>query len=237
MLQKVAFEHLGGADHGWLQARHHFSFARYYNPERMGFGLLRVVNDDIVAPHTGFDTHPHRDMEIITYVRSGAISHRDSEGNEGRTAAGDVQVMSAGSGVFHSEYNHEDEPVNLYQIWIIPDKSGVQPRWESRAFPKEPVTQLIPLVSGRSEDLAAGALMMHQDATIYGGRLRAATAITQPLKHQAYLLVSEGAVRLSDGTELTKGDAAEVTDVAQLQLEALSDAELLVIDVPATYIH
>ena len=120
MIQPIFYDQLGQANFGWLAAKHHFSFGQYHDSQRMGFGKLRVINDDIIKPHSGFDTHPHRDMEIITYVRQGAISHKDSRGNSGRTEAGDVQVMSAGTGIFHSEHNHEDVDTNLYQIWIEP---------------------------------------------------------------------------------------------------------------------
>jgi redox-sensitive bicupin YhaK (pirin superfamily) len=139
MIKIYPYDSLGHADHGWLNARHHFSFASYQNPDRMKFGLLRVINDDIIAANSGFATHPHQNMEIITYVRSGAITHKDSKGNEGRTGAGDIQVMSAGSGIEHSEYNLENEETNLYQIWIIPNKLGVKPRWDAKEFPKDPV--------------------------------------------------------------------------------------------------
>jgi redox-sensitive bicupin YhaK (pirin superfamily) len=135
MLAHYQFDALGGADHGWLKAKHHFSFASYHDPQKMSFGELLVINDDIIAPHTGFDTHPHRDMEIITYVRRGAISHKDSTGNEGRTTSGNVQVMSAGTGIFHSEFNHEDEDTNIYQIWIKPRSRGHCPAMGHRRIP------------------------------------------------------------------------------------------------------
>ena len=231
MITVYPFEKLGEANHGWLHARHHFSFADYREPKRMGFGALRVINDDIIKAGSGFGTHPHRDMEIITYVRKGAISHKDSQGNEGRTGAGDVQVMSAGTGVAHSEFNRETEDTNLYQIWIMPRENGLPPRWEAREFPKEPVTDaLIPLASGRDEDIEDGALMIYQDAAIYGGRLKAGTSLSHPVKYQAYILVSEGEMGIN-GHRLKKGDGAEVTD-SGLNLTALTDAEVLVIDVP-----
>ena len=130
------FVGLGKARFGWLNASHHFSFGQYHDPARMGVGPLRVWNDDEIAPHTGFDPHPHRDMEIITYVRQGAITHQDSLGNEGRTEAGDVQVMSAGTGIRHAEYNREDGETRIFQIWIIPRTPGLAPRWGQKAFPK-----------------------------------------------------------------------------------------------------
>ena len=146
MLAHYQFDALGGADHGWLKAKHHFSFASYHDPQKMSFGELLVINDDIIAPHTGFDTHPHRDMEIITYVRRGAISHKDSTGNEGRTTSGNVQVMSAGTGIFHSEFNHEDEDTNIYQIWIKPRSRGIAPRWDTAEFPRAPAHNALALL-------------------------------------------------------------------------------------------
>jgi redox-sensitive bicupin YhaK (pirin superfamily) len=232
MISIYPYENLGGANHGWLNAKHHFSFARYHNPNRMGFGTLRVINDDIVQAGTGFDTHPHRDMEIITYVRSGAITHRDSQNNEGRTAAGDVQVMSAGTGVFHSEYNLEEENTNLYQIWIEPAQKAVAPRWEARQFPKTPVKDaLVPLVSGRDADLERGALFIHQDAAIHGGQLRKDAEIRHRLTYMGYVLASQGEILLN-GHPLKKGDGAEITDEHDVVITALTDAEVLVIDVP-----
>ena len=232
MITRYPFETLGHADHGWLNARHHFSFARYYNPERLGFGRLLVINDDRIAAHRGFSPHPHDNMEIITYVRAGAISHEDSMGNAGRTAAGDVQVMSAGTGVVHGEFNREAEETTLYQIWIEPNARNVAPRWDSKAFPKEPVTDALPLlVSGMPEHAERGALFIHQDAAIYGGRLRAGTTVTQPIKHQAYVLASLGSVKLGDMT-LQQGDGAEITGDAAVTITALGDAEVLLIDVP-----
>lgn len=225
---------LGTADYGWLKARYHFSFANYHNPARTGFGVLRVINDDIVKAGAGFDTHPHRDMEIITYVRRGAISHRDSVGNEGRTAAGDVQVMSAGRGVYHSEYNHESEDTSLYQIWITPNERGVEPRWDARAFPKQEVKDQLPaLVSGRAEHAQSGALFIYQDAAIYGGRLAAGTSVQQPIVHQAYLLVSDGEIEVM-GTRMVAGDGAEVRQQPLLDIRAITPAEVVVIDVPQT---
>jgi redox-sensitive bicupin YhaK (pirin superfamily) len=232
MITVYPFEKLGHADHGWLNARHHFSFARYFNPERTAFGTLRVINDDRVAAGKGFSTHPHNNMEIITYVRQGAITHRDSMGNEGRTGAGDVQVMSAGSGVFHSEHNLEQVDTTLYQIWIEPNEKNVTPRWDAQAFPKTPVETALPvLVSGQSEHASTEALYIHQDAAIYGGRLSAGTTITQPVKHQAYVLASAGSFSIN-GQLLNQGDGAEITDEKMVTITAVDDAEILVIDVP-----
>ena len=232
MITVYPYETLGHADHGWLDARHHFSFARYWNPKRTEFGTLRVINDDKEESGKGFGAHPHDNMEIITYVRQGAITHKDSMGNTGRTGAGDVQVMSAGTGVFHSEYNLEQEDTRLYQIWIEPNKEGVTPRWEAKAFPKAQVEDALSvLVSGRTEHEGTGALFIHQDAAIYGGRLKAGKSVTQAIKHQAYVLASEGSFTVN-GTLLKKGDGAEVVGEKTLTITAASDAEILVIDVP-----
>lgn len=228
MITIYPYEKLGHADHGWLNAHYHFSFSTYRNPDRVGFGKLLVINDDIVAPGKGFETHSHRDMEIITYVRRGAITHRDSQNNEGRTEAGDVQVMSAGTGIQHSEFNLEDEETNLYQIWIEPKELGVKPRWEAWEFPKEAGNDgLTLLVSGDND----APLFIHQDAKIYAGRVKKDTEISQKIKHQAYVLASEGELEI-DGKPLKKGDGAEVSGQDSITLKATSDAEVLVIDVP-----
>ena len=232
MIKVYPYETLGHADHGWLDARHHFSFARYWNPERTEFGVLRVINDDKVAAGKGFGSHPHDNMEIITYVREGGITHKDSMGNEGRTGAGDVQVMSAGTGVFHSEYNLESEDTRLYQIWIEPSEKNVAPRWKAKAFPKAPVTGSLPvLVSGQPQHAGKDALFIHQDAAIYGGTLTKGTTLEQTVKHQAYVLASVGSFTVN-GKTLKQGDGAEVVGEDTLSITALSDAEILVIDVP-----
>jgi len=156
MIESVPFESLGRMDIDWLKARYHFSFANYFDPKRLGFGPLRVVNDDTILPHSGFDPHGHRDMEIITYVRKGAISHADSFGNEGRIEAGDVQVMSAGTGILHAEYNREPAPTQIFQIWIEPAEHGLPPRWETRQFPRADRSgELVALASGRPGDAAS----------------------------------------------------------------------------------
>ncbi len=233
MITVYPYDKLGHANHGWLDARHHFSFARYWNESRMGFGDLRVINDDIIAANKGFGAHPHDNMEIITYVRKGAISHKDSEGNAGRTAAGDVQVMSAGSGIQHAEFNAENESTSLYQIWILPNEQNVKPRWDAREFPKTPVTDSLPLlVSGQKEHEGKGALFIHQDAAIYGGNLTKGTSLKQTIKHQAYILASVGSFSIN-GEVLNQGDGAEITGEKTFEITALTDAEILVIDVPA----
>ena len=228
MITHYPHANLGHANHGWLDARHHFSFASYQDPDRQQFGVLRVINDDVIKAGAGFDTHPHRNMEIITYVREGAITHRDSNGNVGRTVAGDVQVMSAGTGVFHSEFNLESQDTNIFQIWIEPDQLDVKPRWDSYKFPKEPTADsLMLLVSGDGD----APLSIHQDALIYAGYLIEGTELTHPIKHQAYVLVSEGSVEL-EGRLLNKGDGLEVAELSFINMKALSDTRVLVIDVP-----
>lgn len=233
MIKTYRYEELGHANHGWLNARHHFSFADYYNPERMGFGALRVINDDIIKAGAGFDTHPHKDMEIITYVREGAITHRDSHGNLGRTEAGNVQVMSAGTGIFHSEFNLESEDTRLYQIWIEPNRTGVQPRWDAKEFPaKEHEDRLSLLVSGDGR----APLQIHQDATIHAGRISAGNKLGHSIKHQAYLLVSRGVLTI-DGRKLKQGDGAEIRNLETFELAAQTDADVLIIDVPELARH
>jgi quercetin 2,3-dioxygenase len=232
MIRVYPYDNLGSADHGWLKARYHFSFSDYRNPDRMRFGKLRVINDDIVKAGHGFDMHPHDNMEIITFVRSGAISHKDSAGNEGRTVAGDVQVMSAGSGIKHSEFNLEEEDTNLYQIWIFPRERDVDPRWETTAFSKRQTKEILPLlVSGRKEDEGKGALFIHQDASIYGGQMAAGQDITQPIQDQAYMLISKGEVEV-DGQLARKGDGIEITQQKSVTLKALDNSEVILIDVP-----
>ena len=236
MIDVRPFNTLGHAEFGWLDAHHHFSFGQYMDQSRMGWGALRVWNDDTISPFTGFDPHGHRDMEIVTYVRKGAITHRDSQGNVGRTEAGDVQVMSAGTGIYHSEFNMESEDISLYQIWIFPREKGVKPQWSARTFPREPVNdRLTLLVSGRKADQGTedgkAALPIHQDAAIYGGRLEEGKVLTHALSDQAYILISEGEVEL-DGQTLKKGDGAEVTKADHITITAKTNAEILVIEVP-----
>jgi len=231
MITVFPYETLGQADYGWLKARYHFSFANYHNPKRMSFGTIRVINDDIVKAGAGFDPHPHRDMEIITYVRSGAITHKDSLGHEGRTSAGDVQVMSAGKGIAHAEYNREPVDTTLYQIWIQSKERGIDPRWDATTFPKNPVNDALPLlVSGRDEDKEQKPLYIHADAAIYGGRISKGASVTQNLKKQGYLLVSEGSV-VVDGKTLKKGDGAEITDTKKVTIQSPdAESEILLID-------
>ncbi|MFC7333411.1 pirin family protein [Rhodocista pekingensis] len=235
MIERRAFDSLGSASYGWLDARYHFSFGQYRDPSRVHWGPLRVWNDDAIAAGTGFDPHPHRDMEIITYVRQGAVTHKDALGNEGRTEAGDVQVMSAGTGIVHAEYNREPGETRLFQIWIIPDRAGVAPRWETRHFPKaDRAGELVVLASGRAQDAGSGALTIHQDAALLGATLAAGTTVTHRLGGRlAYLVPATGRLRVN-GVELSARDGAAVRDEPELVIEALEETELLLADLPPT---
>lgn len=230
MIELRPFETLGGANHGWLDAHHHFSFADYHDPARTNWGRLRVWNDDTIAPRTGFPPHPHNDMEIVTYVRKGAITHRDSLGNEGRTEAGDVQVMSAGTGIRHSEYNLEDEETTLFQIWIMPDRRGEKPDWGARPFPKDDrAGRFVTLASGRSGD--DDALPINADARVLGATIKAGDTVsyaTEPGRH-AYLVPATGRVRVGD-VEAKARDGVAVTGLDTITVTALEDAELVLVD-------
>ena len=230
MIERRPFSSLGGADHGWLKARHHFSFANYHDPKRMGWGALRVWNDDEIAPQTGFPPHPHRDMEIITYVREGAITHQDSMGNLGRTEAGDVQVMSAGTGVRHAEYNKEVGRTTLFQIWILPSEAGGAPSWGAKPFPKgDRAGRFVTLASGIAGD--EDVLPIRTDARVLGATLKAgetATYQTAPGRH-AYLVPAVGSVEVN-GVRLETRDGAAIADEPKLTVTALEDAEVVLVD-------
>jgi redox-sensitive bicupin YhaK (pirin superfamily) len=232
MIEIRPFKSLGHADHGWLKDRHHFSFAGYQDPARMGWGRLRVWNDDQIDPQTGFAPHPHRDMEIITYVRQGAITHTDSLGNEGRTEAGDVQVMSAGSGIQHSEYNREDEETRLFQIWIEPTARGGDPRWGAKPFPKgERAGGWAILASGMGGD--EDALMIRADARVAGITLRAGERAEWTLGagRKAYLVPAAGAVEVN-GVAANERDGVAVEAVDTIALTAIRDSEIVLVDTP-----
>ncbi|MEN0075448.1 MAG: pirin family protein [Paracraurococcus sp.] len=233
MIEVRPFKTLGGADHGWLKARHHFSFAGYHDPARMNWGRLRVWNDDEIAAGTGFDPHPHRDMEIVTYVRDGAITHRDSLGNEGRTEAGDVQIMSAGTGVVHSEYNLEPETTRIFQIWIIPDRRGATPNWGAKQFPKASrEAGFEVLASGRPQDAGSGALPLNVDGAVLATTLKAGQSLRQPLAEgrAAYLVPARGAVTVN-GVALGARDGAGIVDEPAIEITAAEDAELVLVEV------
>jgi hypothetical protein len=231
MIEPRRFEALGRADHGWLRARHHFSFAGYHDPARMGWGALRVWNDDEIAPGSGFAPHPHADMEIVTYVREGAITHRDDLGNQGRTAAGDVQVMSAGTGIRHAEHNEEAGLTRLFQIWILPRQRGGAPAWGTRPFPRgERAGRFVALASGLPGD--GEALPIRADARVAGATLRAGEETEYALGagRVAYLVSAAGAVEVN-GVRLAPRDGAAIREEAVLRVRALEDAEVLLVDV------
>ncbi|CAN7577469.1 pirin family protein [Phenylobacterium sp. LjRoot225] len=230
MIEKRPFATLGGADHGWLKARHHFAFAGYYDPARTNWGSLRVWNDDEIAPNSGFPPHPHADMEIITYVREGAITHKDSLGNEGRTEAGDVQVMSAGSGIRHAEYNVEPTTTRIFQIWIQPTGRGGAPTWGARPFPKgDRAGRFVSLASGLPDD--GEALPIRTDARVAGATLKAGETTEYALGEgrHAYLVPAVGAIEVN-GVRLDARDGAAVRDEPVLRITALDDAEVVLVD-------
>jgi hypothetical protein len=229
MIELRPFASLGGAQHGWLDTRHHFSFADYRDPERTHWGRLRVWNDDLIAPGTGFDPHPHQDMEIITYVREGAISHQDSLGNSGRTEAGDVQVMSAGTGIRHAEYNRETVPTRLFQIWIFPDEKGGAPFWDTQPFPKgERAGAFVTLASGIAGD--ADALPIRTQARVLGATLKAGQEAEYRLAgSHAYLVPAAGTVTVN-GIEAAMGDGLAIADERVLHVTAREDAEIVLVD-------
>ncbi|QEY24836.1 pirin family protein [Neisseria animalis] len=232
MIERRPYHQLGAADYGWLDTKYHFSFSNYFNRNRMNWGNLRVWNDDIIAPQSGFDPHPHKEMEIITYVRSGAISHRDSMGNEGRTEAGDVQVMSAGSGVYHAEYNLEDERTTLFQIWILPTMESAkgEPSWGMRLFPKaERAGRFSVLASGIDGD---DALPIRTNARVVGATLKAGDTAEYRFadgSRYGYLVPAEGDVEIN-GIRIEKGDGAAIHGETLISVTALSDAEIVMVD-------
>jgi len=230
MIDIRPFDTLGAANHGWLDAHHHFSFADYYDPKRVNWGNLRVWNDDAIAPKSGFPPHPHSDMEIITYVREGAITHQDSLGNRGRTEAGDVQVMSAGSGITHAEYNLEDETTRLFQIWIVPTTRGGNPSWGARPFPKgDRSGRFVTLASGFAEDNEA--LPIRTDARVLGATLKKGETAEYPLgtDRHAYLVPATGKIEIN-GVLANARDGIAISDTETLTVTALEDAELVMVD-------
>jgi redox-sensitive bicupin YhaK (pirin superfamily) len=230
MIDIRKFATLGHANHGWLNARHHFSFADYHDPARMGWGAIRVWNDDEIAAQSGFPPHPHRDMEIVTYVRSGAITHQDSMGNKGRTMAGDVQVMSAGTGVRHAEYNLEDEATTLFQIWVETGRPGAEPGWGAARFPKADRSgRFVTLASGFDED--EEALKINAAARVMGATLAAgetAELSLDPSRH-AYLVAVDGPVEVN-GVRAEPRDGVAITGEERVAIRALADAEIVLVD-------
>jgi redox-sensitive bicupin YhaK (pirin superfamily) len=228
MIDIRPFATLGHANHGWLDAHHHFSFASYYDPARMGWGRIRVWNDDKIAAKSGFPPHPHRDMEIVTYVRTGAITHQDSLGNKGRTAAGDVQVMSAGRGVTHAEYNLEDEATSLFQIWIETDKPAAEPAWGAMPFPKDSREGKFQLLA--SGDAGDGVLTVNADARVLGATIKAGERIAldaDPARH--LYLVPSGRVTVN-GVAASPRDGVAITGEERVEIHAEDDGELVLVD-------
>jgi redox-sensitive bicupin YhaK (pirin superfamily) len=229
MIEVRPFNGLGGADHGWLKTKHHFSFADYYDAKREQWGALRVWNDDEIAPNTGFPPHPHANMEIITYVREGAITHQDSMGNKVRTEAGDVQVMSAGSGIRHAEYNLEPETTKIFQLWILPREKGGAPAWGAKPFPKTDRSgRFVTLASGLDD---ADALPIRADARVLGATLKKGERTEYKLgaARHGYLVPATGAVEVN-GVRVNARDGAAIAETAVLNITALEDSEIVLVD-------
>lgn len=223
----------GIAEHGWLHSKHSFSFAGYYNPDRMGFGTLRVINEDVVEPGQGFGAHSHDNMEIVSIVLEGVLEHKDSMGNHGIIPAGDIQRMSAGTGVTHSEFNHsKTDVVHFLQIWVYPKERNIKPSYEQRAFPPElRKNKLLPVVSGIKSE---GTVYIHQDATFLIGSLDEGTAVSHKINnpnHGIYVFVIRGGGSI-DGKNLRDGDAAGITDTDVIKIKANKETDILVIEVP-----
>jgi quercetin 2,3-dioxygenase len=230
MIELRPFNKLGAADHGWLKAKHHFSFGSHYDPNNLGHGVLRVWNDDEIAPNTGFPAHPHANMEIITYVRQGAITHQDSLGNKGRTEAGDVQVMSAGSGIRHSEYNLEPKLTKIFQIWIEPRAQGGQPTWGAKPFPKADRSgSFVTIASGFADD--SNALPIRANARVLAATLKAGESAQYAASkaRKLYLVPAAGKIEVN-GVAANARDGVAIRDEAQLKITALEDAELVLVD-------
>ena len=221
----------------WLSTYYHFSFADYFDPKKMNYGPLRVFNDDTIQPTTGFDFHPHRDMEIITYVIDGELEHQDSHGNQGIVGSGEIQVMTAGSGILHSEYNHSKEKsLKLLQMWILPDSKGLAPSWQQKKYSKEQrldkLLQVVsPLDSGKN-----GTLTIHQNASFYVSSLTPGTEILHELQsgRKAYVFVIDGEIQVNDMPMQTR-DSAKVEEESKLSIRATKQTDLILIDLPEKY--
>ena len=217
----------GSADHGWLKAKHTFSFAEYRDPERVHFGKLRVINEDRIAPAQGFGTHPHRDMEIVTYIISGVIEHKDSMGNGTVIRAGEVQRMTAGTGVLHSEFNHsKDEELHLLQIWIFPEEDNLEPGYEQTLFPREEKLNRLRLVGSR--DGREGSITIHQDVDLYASALEQGNevALNDVADRRIFVQVVSGDLEVN-GQKLSAGDGAQIRNAADITVKAAADAEFL----------
>jgi len=218
----------GGADHGWLKAKHTFSFAEYHNPERVHFGQLRVINEDRIAPAQGFGTHPHKDMEIVTYIISGAIEHKDSMGNGTTIRAGEVQRMTAGTGVMHSEFNHsKDEELHLLQIWIFPEEKDLEPGYEQTLFAREDKLNRLRLIGSR--DGRDGSLTIHQDVDLYASVLDQGSEVTldNVADRRIFVQVVSGELDVN-GTKLSAGDGVQIRQTEGIKARAESNAEFLI---------
>jgi len=223
----------GHANHGWLDSYHSFSFNRYYDPAHMQYSVLRVINEDVVAPDRGFGMHPHQDMEIVTYMLSGALRHMDSLGNGSVIRAGDVQRMTAGSGIVHSEVNaSSSEPAHLLQIWMLPERNGLEPGYEEKHFSTEEKLNRLRLIASR--DAREGSLLVHQDVSLYASVLQQGKTLSYTLgeDRSAYLQLARGRLDLN-GEMLLAGDAAKLEQVGQVSLLAEEDAEFLLFDMPS----
>jgi len=230
MLDVIRSESRGKADHGWLKAKHTFSFAEYYNPDRVSFGNLRVINEDRIAPGQGFGTHPHKDMEIVTYIIDGAIEHKDSMGNGTVITAGEVQRMTAGTGVRHSEFNHsEDSELHLLQIWIFPEKNDLQPGYEQTRYSRDDKLNQLKLVGSR--DGREGSITIHQDVNLYASVLENGNQVALDLAggRKVFVQVVTGDVEVN-GEQLSAGDGAQLEDERSISITAPSDAEFLLFD-------
>ena len=230
MLEIIPADSRGQADHGWLKARHTFSFAEYHNPERVRFGPLRVINEDRIAPGQGFATHPHRDMEIITYPISGAIEHKDSVGNGTVITAGEVQRMTAGSGIRHSEFNHsKSDELHLLQIWVFPEKKNLAPGYEQKKFSREEKLDQLRLIASR--DGRDGSLTIHQHVDLYASVLQAGTQVEQVIEtgHKVFVQVVRGDISIN-GQKATAGDGIQIRDEDILVITSTVEAEFLVFD-------
>lgn len=230
MIRVRKAEERGHADHGWLDTYHTFSFAGYHDPEHVHFRTLRVMNEDVVQPGQGFGTHPHRDMEIVTYVLEGALEHKDSMGNGEVLRAGEFQRMSAGTGITHSEFNPSaTEPVHLYQIWLFPESKGIEPSYEQKQFPVSEQQNQLRLVA--SPEAEAGSLRIHQDARVYLSQIEAEKTVTYEMAEgrHAWLQVLRGSVLLND-VALDVSDGTAVSDTRNLKIQATADAEIMLFD-------
>lgn len=230
MIDIIRSDSRGAADHGWLKSKHTFSFADYHNPERMGFAKLRVVNEDWIEPGMGFGTHPHRDMEIVTYMVDGVLEHKDSMGNGSTIRPGELQRMTAGTGVLHSEFNHsKEEQAHLLQIWILPERNGLEPGYEQKLFPSEEKRNTWRIVGSR--DGRDGSLTIHQDVNLLSSELEAGKELDYQFdgRRRGFLQVVRGSIEV-DGESLSAGDAIATQDQASLTVRATDDAELLLFD-------